>query len=588
MDDIDLYLLATRIHKKHKTDNEILSLVWSKIVKVSNNFSIDTKLNIEIPSTKKFRALNIPEEAYEKILSAGLTHEDGHAFLFPFMRYINNIYAIAKKYSDAIGRQFDAKVFNDVENIISDIINEIIITNTKLPGHEDLPTLAYHYIYMQNINEFEKFENTREEIEKNPLKALWLKHRLTLIKPAQQEKEYFSDILYHTLNKVFSNFNIKEWIEEPDFFGLIAHTKDLFDLTNSLYNMIIDHIIRVQPQKIKNPERLEATLLELFTSLRPLNYSTTYLMLTLALYRLTLEYTQETLKPMIVDNIEKPDPPTPDELDRIFLSMTQREFLSPQTLEEIARKLLHQALLTRKGAWISQTENSGEATIPWYRYPRGKLVKSTLIKDVLEWRVRKTVPLITETKKSITSLPTNITIIIDESASTATLGDILAPLTNSMITTFDVERAIILSILLNTMDNGGENIPVNLIRFSIRTETEKHTVKSAYERIKNNNAPMMDYTAIVPAITAAVTLHKDNRENYFILLTDMEISDEDANIIASILKIHIRKSPLLIIIIGKKLPEELNILKRRNTAIINIKDYRDFKKIEDAIRTLLT
>jgi hypothetical protein len=587
MDDLDLYLLATQIHKEHKLNSEILSLVWSKITKVDKGFSIDERLNIEIPSTKKLRALNIPEEVYDKILDGALVHEDAHAFLFPFMRYLNNIYAIAKKYSDRAGISFDIKVFDSVENIVSDIINEIIITNAKLPGYEDLPTLTYYYIYLQNISEFEKFENERLEIEKNPLQALWFKHRLTLIKPAQQEKEYFSDILFSTLKLIYADFDIKGWIEYPELLVLGPYIEGIFDLTDSLYNTI--NRMTTAPQKIEDAEKLESTLLGFFNNIERFNHSITYLMLVLALYRFIIEtHMQKTLKSIPTDNIKRPNPPSPEELDKIFLNMTDQTFLSGDILEKIARQILKQALLTKKGVWISQSENSGEATIPWYRYPRGKLVKSTLIKDVLEWRVRKTIPLTTETKKFVTNLPSMITILIDESGSTDMLIDVLAPLTSMATTTFDVERAIIMSILLNTMNNGGEDIPVNLVRFSTTIIAEKCTVKTAYDKIKNNTNPMMNETNIITAIGTAVTMHKDDHENYFILLTDMRIPNDVADIITTTLKTRIRKSPLLIIIIGEEFPKELETLKRRNTAIINIINYKDFKKIEDAIRTLLT
>jgi hypothetical protein len=199
----------------------MLSLVWSKVAKVDSEFSIDTKLNIEIPSTKKLKALNIPEEVYDKILDGALAHEDAHAFIFPFMRYLNNIYAIAKKYSDHAGIPFDIRVFSDVENVISDIINEIIILNKELPGYKNLSTLTYYYIYLPSIDTFKKFEKAKEEIEKNPLMALWLKHRENLAKHTPRQEKYFSDILYNALTSIYANFNIKRWIaQSEDTFSL--------------------------------------------------------------------------------------------------------------------------------------------------------------------------------------------------------------------------------------------------------------------------------------------------------------------------------------------------------------------------------
>jgi len=142
-----------------------------------------------------------------------------------------------------------------------------------------------------------------------------------------------------------------------------------------------------------------------------------------------------------------------------------------------------------------------------------------------------------------------------------------------------------MAILINTMNEGGENTPVNLVRFSSQIITEKHTVKSAIERIKNIE-PMMEETDIISAVKTAVEMHKDANENYFILLTDMNINDMQAKYITEKLK-SIKKSPLMLLIVGENLPEELNTLKRRNTAIINVNSFEDFKKIEDAIRTLL-
>jgi len=575
LDDLDLYLLASQIHKKHKQTDEILSLIWSKVAKVLEEFSIDEKLNIEIPSTKKFKKLNIPEEKYREILSAGLTHEDGHAFLFPFMKYVNNVYAIAKKYSDYAGIPFDANIFSNVENIISDITNEIIILSNKLPGYEDLPTLTYYYIYLPNIDMFKKFEKAREEIEKNPLMALWLKHRETLAKHTPQQEKYFSDILYNALTSIYANFNIKRWItQSEDTFSYLGFTQ-IFDTANELYNIIKD-------KTAKTTEELLQHMLDTHN----INAIAPYLTLVLAMYRITIENnTQEALKTIPTDNIKKPEPPSPDELDKIFKYMTRREFLDPRILEEIAKRILHQALLTKNGTWASY-ETSDEIIVPWYRHPRGKIMKSTITKNILEWKVRKTITTIGDKKETTSATPSNITILIDESGSTSAFKDILSPITNMIITIFDIERAITMAILINTMNEGGENTPVNLVRFSTNTITEKHTVKSAYERIKNNTEPMMEETDIISAVKTAVEMHKDANENYFILLTDMNIDDLQAKYITEKLK-SIKKSPLMLLIVGEELPEELNTLKRRNTAIINIKDYKDFKKIEDAIRTLL-
>jgi hypothetical protein len=327
MDDIDLYLLATQIHKKHKLNNEILSLIWSKITKVDKDFSIDAKLNIEIPSTKKFKKLNIPEEKYEKILNAGLTHEDGHAFLFPFMKYVNNVYAIAKKYSDYAKIPFDVNIFSNVENIISDVINEIIIINTRLPGYEDLPTLTYYYSFTPNINEFEKFENERLEIEKNPLQALWFKHRMTLIKPTQSDK-YLSDILYDTLTNIYNNFDIKRWINEASFTSITPLISEIFQHADKFYSIMKTYASK----ELKHPENLKTNILQFLTNqyMTYINYAKAYLILTLTMYRFIIENNkEETLKILITDNIKKPEPLSPDELDNIFTYMTSHTLLEP-------------------------------------------------------------------------------------------------------------------------------------------------------------------------------------------------------------------------------------------------------------------
>jgi hypothetical protein len=456
---------------------------------VLEEFSIDEKLNIEIPSVKKFKALNIPEEVYDKILDGALAHEDSHAFLFPFMRYLNNIYAIAKKYSDHAGIPFDIRVFSDTENIVSDIINEIIILNKELPGYKNLSTLTYYYIYLPSIDTFKKFEKAREEIEKNPLMALWLKHRETLAKHTPQQEKYFSDILYNALTSIYANFNIKRWItQSEDTFSYLGFTQ-IFDTADKLYNIIKDKTVKTTEE-----------LLQHMLDTRNINAIAPYLTLVLAMYRITIENnTQEALKTIPTDNIKKPEPPSPDELDKIFKYMTRREFLDPRILEEIAKRILHQALLTKNGTWASY-ETSDEIIVPWYRHPRGKIMKSTITKNILEWKVRKTITTIGDKKETTSATPSHITILIDESGSTSAFKDILSPITNMITTIFDIERAITMAILINTINEGGENTPVNLIRFSTNTITEKHTVKSAYERIKNNTEPMMEETDIISAV----------------------------------------------------------------------------------------
>ncbi|MGC9069407.1 MAG: vWA domain-containing protein [Thermoprotei archaeon] len=590
MNDLDLYIIAKQIHLHHHTNDTILNKVWSKVKKVGENFSINEKLEIEIPSMKILNEKQIPVEKVQQVVSGGLTHEDGHAFLFPFITQLNVTYAVGKGYSDSIKIPFDTRVFSAINNILSDIINEIILIKIGILGSEFIPTLNKYYVYLPNKKEYDEFIEKRSENEKDPLKALFMQHILSTsistYKKKTKNEKYFSNILYGYLHSI-GDINTRDTRLLETILAYMVTLEGLKNYYKSADEMyeILKNVERGDLVVIEDPN----AIYEKITANLTRDIITAYIVLLLAFYRLTIEKQtplQQLTQLMTIKNDVKLQPPDETLIEGTLQALTERDnFLDEKALERAATILLNQALTTMETEWTTETMST-ETSVPWYRHPRGKLIQSTLTRDILEWKTRTTVLDIGYKKETITGgLPKNITIVIDESGSTGNFTSVLNKITKTPLKIFDAERIIAMSLLYNTLNMGGENIPVNLIRFSTNVIHKKYTIKTAYEILKRIY-PMQESTLIDDAISIAVKHHKDDKHNYFILLTDMEITSRQAEEITQKLE-KIRQSPLMILIIGEILPKELLKLKRRNTAIINITTEKDLTKIEEAIRTII-
>ncbi|MGC9069440.1 MAG: vWA domain-containing protein [Thermoprotei archaeon] len=572
--DDDLYFLAKDIHLRHHLNDSVLNKVWSSVKKVRENFAINEKLEIEIPSMKILNEKQIPAEKVQQVVSGGLTHEDGHAFLFPFITQLNLIYAVGKGYCDRIKIPFDHTIFNAINNILSDIINEIILIRNGVLGSGDIPALNKYYVYLPNKKEYDEFIEKRLENEKDPLKALFMQHILVTSGSVRiaDDKKYFSELLYSYLWRI-SDLPLQDprLVSEELIDCTRGGINFLYESANEMYSIL--NTLRTDKQNI-----IETTLTRRIVN--------AYIILLLAFYRLAIQK-QTSLQSLQQANpdVKFPPPPPNEILDEILQSLEGEQLLGEKMLEESAKRILNQALITMKGEWTTVQVGSEEVSVPWYAHPRGKLVQSTLTRGILEWRVKTSRPVFGYKKEMVGGLPKNVTIVIDESASTERFTSILNNITLSSIRIYDAERIVAMSLLYNTLNMGGENVPVNLIRFSNDVIHEKHTIKTAYERFKKIY-PMFGSTMIEVAVEEAIKHHKDAPTNYFILLTDMEIYEKQAGEITQKLE-KIKQSPLMILIIGEKLPEKLLRLKRKNTAIINVSYEKDLTKIEEAIRTII-
>lgn len=230
--------------------------------------------------------------------------------------------------------------------------------------------------------------------------------------------------------------------------------------------------------------------------------------------------------------------------------------------------------------------------VPWYLRPTGKLDPKTLVlPSILDWKVfvKRQVPEFKKSGTPIVGVPGWITVVIDESGSTTDLVGVLAPLISTSTTAYDVERVTAMALLRNVMKIDSK-VPTTLVRFSSRVEIEEGTVENIYDWLKNANTKdlMLMGTEIVAAVGEALKRHKDKTANYFLVLTDMQISDQDAVIMSKMIEETLRQSPTLILAVNAEIPEPLkNLNKHRNIAAVSVTTVSDYSKLEEAIRKLL-
>jgi len=523
------------------------------------------------------------------------------------MTRMNLTYAVVHEYCEKRGIQFNAGVFNHVENIISDIFNELVLYEQRLGDYVLLPKLRYFYIYLPNRSEIENQVSERSKLERNPIAALFTTHNLVfaslymnkLRKPQVPEPKWFSEYIYNVLDESAERFNISEHIRyylSGDFSRIMAdliHNHNMYEYVDKFYTQMKQlitkgHLSTSHPEFAQFEEILNTVKWPEISA----HYWKYFIILT-AFYRYAAENPEMASQCMRLPNIDtgksRPAPPSPTILGSIFNSIG-RELLSPELAEFVAKRLLSVALITAKPSF-EEVQRTAVIKVPWYRRPRGKIDPLSLVKpSILDWKVEVStqVPEYRKTMLSAVGVPDRVTIVIDESGSTSSSTSILSPLVGIDTSVFDVERTTIMSLLLNVMKHT-DSVDVTLIRFSDSAKVEPGKIKEIYERLKNLKPHELAWggTYIEGAIEKGIEVHTDKPYNYFLLATDMEISSSQAKMVRDLVLEKIRRSPVLILSVGNDLPPSIEKLNSYpNVAAVSVKSMLDYPKLEAAIRKL--
>ena len=605
-DDYDVLELSKELNEKLKASDWFFSLVYSQVDRVDEGFYITPKLEIAVASLRHVKEKNIPESVLEDIYYAALSHENAHAIAFPFMTRMNLTYAVIHGYCKKRNIPFITSLFNNVENIISDIFNELVIYTHKLEGYKELPKLRYYYIYLPSRDVIRDYVKNRHMLEKDPVNAVFITHNVAFASlykgkiksPRVPNPKWLSEYLYNSIFKIAQQFRVRDHIEMfltgtfTNTINMLIRFYDLYSAIDTVYKRIKEFIksgnVRISghdfweiEQVLDNPE-LSNDAKQYWS----------YFIILASLYRYSVENPDSRSRHM--PNVDcgkgRPAPPSPDVLDNILNQIQNRDILSPQLADYVAKRLLSAALMTPKTTFET-SYRSGVTKIPWYRRPRGKIDPLSLLKpSILDWRVQVSynVPEYRKAKSSSVGVPDVITAVIDESGSTADSTSILSPLIGVDTTVFDVERVTIMGLLYNVLQYT-DTPKTTLVRFSSSTRVEEGSVRDIYNRLRDITSSEITWggTEIEDAVEIALQHHRDKPTNYFLLATDMEISESQAKGVKDIILSEIRRSPVLILAVNADIPPVLLALnKYPNIAVVSVKNMFDYPKLESAIKKL--
>ena len=603
-DDYDVLRHSKSLNTLLRTKDRFFSIVHSDVVRVGEGFYITSDLKITVASLRKLREKGIPLEPglLKDIYYSALAHENAHALLFPFMTRINIVYSILYWYCRQKGIEFKHSVFNELENIVSDIFNELIIYTHGLEGAGSLPALRYYYVYLSSASVAD-----RERLETNPVKAVFHVHNKVfasilhnkLSTPKVPNPKYISEHVYNLLYTLASLFNIEAHVKLVVMGGF---SNVVSALVNQGFMNAVDSAYDVLSNWISDKKYIldEAEFEEFkrYTFPRAEKWHKTYwgyfAILTI-FYRYIMEH-PELIREIYVSNIDRggdrPPPPPPDVMNEILnVASKEAKLLTPVLAEYAAKRLLSTALLTSRPK-VESVMVSATAKVPWYRRPRGKLDPSSLLKpSILDWKVEvsQQVPLYRRKSLSVFNVPDKITIIIDESGSTGTPSTVLSPIVGTDTTVYDVERVTVMSLLLNVLRHADPE--TTLVRFSSHVEVSTKPASEIYTFLKNidDATVMWGATNIEDAIREAVVEHVDKPANYFLLLTDMAITAQQAADIRRLILEHLTRSPVLVLAVNADIPAQLEALNTyRNIAIVSVQTVYDYPKLENAIKKLAT
>ena len=656
-DDYDILELSRKLHLRLKEADYYYGFVASEVARVGDNFRISSELEIEVPSLSKVQW--IPRKELPKVYLGGLAHELSHAICYPFMTHMDITYATSFGYLKSRGVKIDLPLFKRVENVVSDIFNELIIYTHDLHGSKNLADLRYYYLYLEQKDVVDELVKNRAYVEASPLDALFLTHNLAFLDVYHRGRSqlplwrpsWLSEHLYNAIYQLVSSFDILPHIEKVKFGSFAmsvgrAINAGLYDNVDKLYEelkkLVSTGKVKLQPEEFEHIKNMIVTQNRKLSHIEAQYWG--YYSVLLAMYRFALEQqynpgyegvgetgtvigagesSKEKQKPSRLPstrggdnksgegerepesrklpslrNIDsgdnRPDPAPEDILDDILNVMTKgyrSSLLSPELAEYAVKKLASATLLVRKPG-LEAVVTAGEVREPWYRNPRGRLDPYSLLhpSSILEWKVRTPaqMPGHRKTYSPEVNIPDKITIIIDESESTGNFSQVLAPVVSLGTSVYDVERVIGMLLLYNVL-RFSDQVPTALVRFSTRTKVEEGTVKDIYNWLKTANEKklMFELTSIVEAVERAIELHRDGPTNYFLLITDMEISPEQATRIKELIFQHVRKSPVLILGVNKDIPPELvELNKQPRTVVLSVKTANDIAKIKAAVKKL--
>jgi hypothetical protein len=572
-------------------------------------------LRIRIASIKKLDDMKVPREMSQPIYRGGVTHEALHIILLPFMTQSMYIIAVAADYLRSRGYKLDWDKLNHVDNVVSDVINEIIATVNNLPNSDDLKPLNIYYVLNNSPEGVVELANDKDLLTSFFITAKYtiaMKPQILTGQKDSDESKKLSQGLVRLAANVSRSLDIYDYILELNSTTFTSLTLPSLLVDDVLYrslDVVVDATKKYVSGDIDASSAKKVFIRVLSSCPIENKLIWTYYHYLVPLY---IVAKREALNlGCACDQIRL----SPDELDDIMNELRNKankakgtgrgvdkdrgsdteiylDLLSSKEIKRVSSRLLMEALRVA-GNRILAENYIYRSSDPIDRKPYGIPDPRTLMYDdpskihmiSFEQGFRR------KRGDANHDLPSHITIIIDESGSTSSDTDILSPIAGRITKVYDVERTIAMALLYNVIRLGGSNMKTTLYRFSDNVDIMKSTARDVYEWlatiVERKQGLMMRGTNIEKAVADALENHIDSPKNYFVLITDMLIYIDQAVEIRRRMTSKLRESPILIISINNPAPAVIEELNRdKLIAVASVLNLRDLEKIERAIAKL--
>ncbi|MEM2671960.1 MAG: VWA domain-containing protein [Sulfolobales archaeon] len=563
--------------------------ISTRISRVGDWFRISSDLGIEVAGSRIASRISTRwgRDAYERSYLGAIDHEEAHAVMAPWISRFSVIAGIVYSYASSRGLPYDPDLLARVDNIASDIANDLELFSAG-GIHRAIAAARLYLCYRDREKEIA--DNLSPEAERDPGAALMARHihRLSSIEMGREpvDNGMLSDEIYRGLERGARERNGYRGIADHISAGgsishLLSSEKDIaFRLADTIASAMARQAVELRSGGWGVEDMISR-----------LGFPGRYLSLLLSLYAF---YSMTRSAPKNIDPIssheQRPIVPLEDAasaassgIGAVYGGATQ--LLQPDLAERIAMRLLRESL-SIPGIKSYNSSSSEKAKIP-YLVIQAPPDPSSLVKEPEEWSARIRIPGVYVQSTPQSSPPNTVTILIDDSGSTADETSILERY-GVTSTVFDVERVTAMAMLRNIIDNGGADAETNIVLFSTTTRLYRLSAREAYEALKTLKLSLeFGGTDIRPAIEKLIDIHRDSSKSYVIIMSDMNITREEARMIWLASTRKYTRSKFLVLSINNPLPESVEALNNyRNSAAVSVKTAEDMIYVEAAIRKL--
>lgn len=522
--------------------------------------------------------------------TGGVVHEHLHAVMFPHVSRYKSFAAVAYRYISSRGLEYNPKLLKVIDNIVSDVVNDVEAIMAGGQHHRSIAVTRLNY-FVKNKRDYDDVEKNRDTFEASqPANALIYTHYLYTAGIARGRdpglgNDYISEEIYSWILR-----GAGEAIDRIP--GYIVRGYPAREIYESAYRDGSEAADRIYRALIRSGGRWSGEI----ENLPELSAEEKFLAVTLALYAFHVKRGSEPSKHLVSVDADHEEVSEEDAKRYSGYSpghgygrkgiRISAPTLPPEAVEEAASKILREAIGVPRPALGIGSLN---AKLPFLSYPSAPPDPSTIAKEPEEWTVRARIPAVEMKRGAGFGSPSVVTIVIDGSGSTANESSLLERYIGAKSTVFDAERTIAAAMIKKMLEKGW-NPQVNIVVFDSAAWNVTLPASEAYKAIRDlhpNVVPRFAGTNVFDAIRVLREIHRDGRLNCIVFMSDMLISDEEAEALKEIINRRYRNSPALIISISEDLPKEIETINRyRNAAAASVKTAEDMRKVEEAIKKI--